>query len=98
LKFLLEWQIKWQFLREGKEDSGTDPIFKHHKFTNLARELDWGTQFLSKQILALLLCLNPRSEALSSVLLKSITYRLINKVETFIRGICRLSVFVRKIF
>ena len=31
-----------------------------------------------------LLFWNPRSEALSSVLFKSITYRLMNKVETFI--------------
>jgi len=62
-----------------------DPIFKHHKFTNLAAELDWGSQFLREEILPLLLSTNPISEALSSVLFKSITYRLMNKVETFIR-------------
>ncbi|XP_023344067.1 uncharacterized protein LOC111713446 isoform X2 [Eurytemora carolleeae] len=85
LKFLVERQIRWEYRREGKEDPGTDPIFKHHKFTNLARELDRGTQFLREQILPLLLASKPRSEALSSVLFKSITYRLMNKVETFIR-------------
>ena len=85
LKFLVEWQIRWQYRREGKEDPGTDPIFKHHKFTNLAPELDWGSQFLREEILPLLLSTNPISEALSSVLFKSITYRLMNKVETFIR-------------
>jgi hypothetical protein len=36
LKFLVEQQIMWQYRLEGKEDPGTDPIFKHHKFTNLA--------------------------------------------------------------
>ena len=85
LKFLVEWQIRWQYRKRGKEDLGTDPIFKNHKFTILAPELEWGTQFLREQILALLLSLNPRSEALSSVLFKSITYRLLTKVETFIR-------------
>jgi len=35
----VERQIRWEYRREGKEDPGTDPIFKHHKFTNLAREL-----------------------------------------------------------
>ena len=68
LKFLVEWQIRWQYRQRGKEDPGMDPIFKHHKFTNLAAELDWGSQFLREEILPLLLSTNPISEALSSVL------------------------------
>ena len=55
LKFLVEWQIRWLYQKRGKEDLGTDPIIKPHKFTNLARELDQGSQFLREQILPLLL-------------------------------------------
>jgi len=68
LKFLVEWQIRWQYRQRGKEDPGMDSIFKHQKFTNLAPELDWGSQFLREEILPLLLSTNPISEALSSVL------------------------------
>ena len=50
LKFIVELQIRWQYWREGKEDLRTDPIFKHHKFINLAWELDQGKDLFSQEL------------------------------------------------
>ena len=46
IKFCHERVKRWELKKLQLEDDGRDEIFVYKKFTNLARELDRGTQYL----------------------------------------------------
>jgi hypothetical protein len=89
LCFVLERQEIWLNKRNHREVLTTNHVLASKWFTNIYRELDRGTMYLRKQLNQTDLKGvsidkdNIDSNLVSKILLKSIVYRLINKVETF---------------
>jgi len=82
IQFCIGRQKCWISRRLGVKHMQNE-IFQKRKFTNLARELDRGTQFFRAQLIPTLKQAERAEDILSEVLFKSCVYRLVNKVETF---------------
>ena len=81
MHFVHERQVIYELKSSGVEPPYTKNVVMQSKwFTNMYRELDRGTMYFRKQILA-------EHDLLPScyeeVIFKAIVYRLINKIETF---------------
>jgi hypothetical protein len=89
LCFIDERQKIWSNKKKGVEVLTTNHVLASKWFTNLYRELDRGTMYLRNQLNKTDLKEisfdkdNIDDNLVSKILLKSIIYRLINKVETF---------------
>ena len=88
LCFIFERQKIWLNKKKGMEVLTTNHVFSSKWFTNIYRELDRGTMYLRHQLNTDLKELsmdkdNIDDNLVSKILFKSIIYRVINKVETF---------------
>ena len=89
LCFVFERQKIWSNKRKSCEVLTTNHVLSSKWFTNMYRELDRGTMYLHNQLNQTDLKGvtidkdNIDRNLVSKILLKSIVYRLINKVETF---------------
>ena len=89
LCFVFERQKIWSYKRKRCEVLTTNHVLSSKWFTNMYRELDRGTMYLHNQLNQTDLKGvtidkdNIDRNLVSKILLKSIVYRLINKVETF---------------
>ena len=88
LCFIVERQKIWINKKKGMEVLTDNHIFSSKWFTNIYRELDRGTMYLRHQLNTDLKEFsmdkdNIDKNLVSKILFKSIIYRLINKVETF---------------
>ena len=104
LLFVLERQKIWVNKKAGVEPLTGNLVLGSKWFTNMYRELDRGTIYFRKEIIRTTLKGHIISDKISQklveeILFKSIIYRLINKVETFmdyggIPGITSLAKFL----
>ena len=88
LCFIVERQKIWINKKKGMEVLTDNHIFSSKWFTNIYRELDRGTMYLRHQLNTDLKEFsmdkdNIDKNLVSKILFKSIIYRVINKVETF---------------
>ena len=88
LCFIFERQKIWLNKKKGMEVLTTNHIFSSKWFTNIYRELDRGTMYLRHQLNTDLKEFSMVKDSIaknlvSKILLKSIIYRVINKIETF---------------
>ena len=87
LCFVLERQNIWLNKREQREVLTTNHVLASKWFTNIYRELDRGTMYLHNHLnqtdLKGFKFDSIDRNLVSKILLKSIVYRVINKVETF---------------
>ena len=88
LCFIFERQKIWLNKKKGMEVLTTNHVFSSKWFTNMYRELDRGTMYLRNQLNTDLKEFsidknNIDENLVSKILLRSIIYRVINKVETF---------------
>ena len=88
LLFVHERQTIWKKKQEGRQDLTENKILSTKLFCNVYRELDKGSQYMRNCLLQRDLQETPSHmishEVVERVLFKSIVYRLINKVDTFV--------------
>ena len=89
LMFVLERQRVWKKKQKGRQQLTQNKVLSTQWFTNMYRELDRGTMYMRHCLLQTELknttpSHNIDPELAQRVLFKSIVYRLINKVDTFV--------------
>ena len=89
LMFVLERQKVWKKKQKGRRQLTQNKVLSTQWFTNMYRELDRGTMYMRHCLLQTELKDTAPSDSINHelvqrVLFKSIVYRLINKVDTFV--------------